>query len=258
MPFPNVLYIILDSCRFDSFHLADTPNFDSIGQVEARTALGAWTVPAMSQVFLGHLPHKHGQSCKLQIPEIRMTGHSNRPFFGVGLPHEEGTSLLLKLKEHGYFCQYYGALPPMWYYRPMREDFDAYEHVCWFDDIAGQIQWKEPTFAVCHCIETHELWWSKQHKSLPGEVWERGIDHWKNGLLDSRDRKVLRECHRMQSARVQGLDKTFGQMLPSILGNTQIKVFSDHGEAFGEDGYLGHGCPIGPVMTVPFLEGKKT
>jgi arylsulfatase A-like enzyme len=60
--------------------------------------------------------------------------------------------------------------------------------------------------------------------------------------------------HSQQFRRVEYVDEIFGRLLAKASADTHFMIITDHGDAFGEGGYFGHG----PVMheaafAVPFL-----
>ena len=54
----DLVYIILDSCRFDSYRRARTPNMDKIGKGEMRYSYASWTAPSHHSIFMGQVAHK--------------------------------------------------------------------------------------------------------------------------------------------------------------------------------------------------------
>ena len=42
----NLVFITFDSCRYDTFAAAKTPNIDRLGATEQRFSFASWTVPA--------------------------------------------------------------------------------------------------------------------------------------------------------------------------------------------------------------------
>ena len=54
-----------------------------------------------------------------------------------------------------------------------------------------------------------------------------------------------------QIRAVEYLDTCLPSLLTAFPENTVVMVLSDHGEAFGEDGYWGHGVYHEKVMEVP-------
>ena len=54
----NFIFIIFDSCRFDTFDQAKTPNIDKLGgPAERRWAFASWTVPSHAVYLMGISPH---------------------------------------------------------------------------------------------------------------------------------------------------------------------------------------------------------
>ena len=53
----HIVFIVMDSCRFDTFVAAATPNIDRFGQVEKRYSYASWTAPSHYAFTMGMLPH---------------------------------------------------------------------------------------------------------------------------------------------------------------------------------------------------------
>ena len=76
----------------------------------------------------------------------------------------------------------------------------------------------------------------------------------------SRHRSIRRSSAELRARQIEAvryLDGVFEQLFDLLPANTYVTVTADHGELFGEDGYVGHG-PIqhDKVFEVPFLEGR--
>ena len=52
----HLVFIILDSCRYDSFLRAKRPYFDKIGSLE-KVSYASWTAPSHYSLLMGQLPH---------------------------------------------------------------------------------------------------------------------------------------------------------------------------------------------------------
>ncbi len=52
----NVLFLVLDSLRYDTFIEAKTPNFDAIGKAKRVHAFGCFTIPSLIGYFMGFPP----------------------------------------------------------------------------------------------------------------------------------------------------------------------------------------------------------
>ena len=47
----QLIYIVLDSCRYDTYLAAQTPNLDSLGKVDLRYSYASWTSPSHYAYF---------------------------------------------------------------------------------------------------------------------------------------------------------------------------------------------------------------
>jgi hypothetical protein len=69
---------------------------------------------------------------------------------------------------------------------------------------------------------------------------------------------VLRGLHEQQIRCVDYVDELFGALVEKSPPDTYFIVMADHGEAFGEDGYFGHGPVMHEkVFEIPFVEGLR-
>ncbi len=53
----HFVYIIMDSCRYDSYQAASTPNMDKIGLAECRYSYASWTSPSHYDLLMWMVPH---------------------------------------------------------------------------------------------------------------------------------------------------------------------------------------------------------
>jgi hypothetical protein len=53
----NLFFIVFDSCRWDAFTAARTPNLDRIGTAEKRYSYASWTSPRHYTFLMGMVPH---------------------------------------------------------------------------------------------------------------------------------------------------------------------------------------------------------
>src|SRR5690606_11158502 len=56
-PINHIVFIIMDSCRYDSCMAASTPNIERVGQVEKRYSYASWTAPSHYAFTMGMRPH---------------------------------------------------------------------------------------------------------------------------------------------------------------------------------------------------------
>ncbi len=282
----NVFFIVFDSCRFDAYQAARTPNLDRIGKAEKRYSYASWTSPSHFTFLMGMVPHQSPKgvfasnvyrdefslwSGRLNVKEVE---------FGKFVPQ---LSLPCFLRSQGYRTEGVVSLPVLNPMTAMSQHFDRYELAPSHNDLSlildGSDTFKgltpkkdEPTFFFINTGETHYPY------LLPGEsgddlphisgvhgVFKHLDDFLKNPSEFLEDRKQdefftpeqFRAFYDKQIACVEHLDGVVGKLMDRCPGNTHFMIMSDHGELFGEDGYFGHG-PIfhEKVFEVFFLEGK--
>ncbi len=277
----NVVFIVFDSCRWDAYQAARTPNLDRIGLAEQRFSYASWTSPSHYTFLMGMVPHTSPKgvfasnvyrdefaqwSTRLNLPEVE---------FGKFVPQ---LSLPHFLKAAGYHTEGWVSLPVLNPMTSMSQHFDRYELAPSHNDITKifenlTFRDDQPSFFFINTGETHYPY------ILPGEtaddlphisgvhgVFKHLDDFLKNPSEFMEDKKndefftpeQFRAFYDKQVVCVEHLDREVGKFLERCPDNTYFMIMSDHGELFGEDGYFGHG-PIfhEKVFEVFFLEGGK-
>ena len=54
----NLVFIVFDSCRWDAYKAARTPNLDRIAAAEPRYSYASWTSPSHYTFLMGMVPHQ--------------------------------------------------------------------------------------------------------------------------------------------------------------------------------------------------------
>jgi len=279
----NLLLITFDSCRYDTFAAARTPNISRLGPVEQRWSFASWTVPSHTVYLLGASPHTSPRGVfasevykkdftnwgtRLNIPDISFRGFVPR------------LSLPAFLKSHGYRTNALVSMPVLNQTTILNAHFDRYQLMDAHNDFSAIIDQLEfdpdqPSFYFINTGETHYPY------SLPGE---KSDDlprlHGVHGVFKHMDDLVIDKpvtgvearysmedffnveamatLKEKQRTNCEYLDRLFVKLYDTCPDNTWIMVMSDHGECFGEDGYFGHG-PImhDKVFEVFFVEGRR-
>jgi hypothetical protein len=277
----NVVLIVFDSCRWDAYRTARTPNLDRIARAERRYSYASWTSPSHYTFLMGMVPHKSPKgvfasnvyrdefalwSERLNMPEVE---------FAKFVPQ---LSLPYFLKQQGYWCEGWVSLPVLNPKTSLSDHFDKYELAPSHNDLGRIFQElrfrdDQPSFFFINTGETHYPY------LLPGEtaddlphisgvhgVFKHLDDFLKNPSEFLEDRKQdefftpeqFKAFYEKQIVCVEHLDGVVGDFMARCPANTWFMIMSDHGELFGEDGYFGHG-PIfhEKVFEVFFLEGKR-
>jgi len=282
----NVFFIVFDSCRFDAYQAAQTPNMDRIGQAEKRYSYASWTSPSHFTFLMGMLPHRSPRGVfasnvyrdefsqwaeRLNVKDVD---------FGKFVPQ---LSLPYFLRSQGYRTEGVVSLPVLNPMTAMSQHFDRYELAPSHNDLSLildgsatfpgiQPDADSPTFYFLNTGETHYPY------ILPGETADdlphisgvhgvfKNLDAFlKNPSEVMRGKQQdafftpqqFRAFYEKQIACVEHLDGVVGRLMDRCPANTHFMIMSDHGELFGEDGYFGHG-PIfhEKVFEVFFLEGR--
>ena len=268
----NLVYIVMDSCRFDSYERARTPNMDRIGKGERRYSYASWTSPSHQTILMGISPHTSQSHViasevykqdfvrwreRLDIPDLE---------FRSFVPH---LWLPKKLRDLGFRTIGRVSLPVLNEFAGFARDFHDYRLMDDHNDFAGMIDEMEfpaaqPMFYFFNLGETHYPYMLTKD--------EAPVLHGFHGVvkrLDDAEEEAgpgkefytvesLRRFHDQQVRCVEYVDTQLGRLLERVPENTHLIVTADHGELFGEDGYFGHG-PIfhEKVFEVPFLEGVR-
>jgi len=271
----NLVMVILDSLRYDSWVEAQPAVLGTLGAVERRFSYASWTAPSHYNLLMGLLPHtspfevyaseyykedflRYGERLNLDDMGFK------RLLPSIFLPTFLRNAL-------GYRTHAMVSMPVLNPFTVINRDFDSFELMPKHNDMGAMLdkltfsdEW--PSFYLLNTGETHYPY------ALPDEdpgQWPRisGV-HGVFKHLDETDpthperapaffdNQSLRELHGRQIEAVSYLDGVFKRLFDLLPSNTWVIVTSDHGELFGEDRFFGHG-PVchEKVLEVPFVEG---
>lgn len=268
----NLVYIIMDSLRYDSYTAAKTPNMDRLGRAEMRYSFASWTSPSHFTMLMG-LTH-HTSPTGVFASEVYKEDFRQWRV-RLGLPDLEfknfipELSLPNKLKQLGYRTVGRVSLPVLNQYTTFSTYFDDYKLMEDHNDFAGMIEDMKfnptkPTFYFCNLGETHYPYMLTKDEApiLHGvhgvfkhiDEIEEDIDDLTERLFHPDQLEFLRSS---QIAACEYVDSLLPKLFEKLPRRSHIIITADHGELFGEDGYFGHGPIFHPkVFEVPFLEGK--
>ena len=268
----NLVVVVLDSLRYDSWIAAEPEALSTLGPVERRWSYATWTAPSHYNLLMGLLPHT-------SPPEVYASEYYKEDFLRyserLGVEGMEFKRLLPSmflptyLKTLGYRNHARVSMPVLNPYTAINRDFDSFELMPKHNDMAAMLPGLEfsddaPSFYLLNVGETHYPY------ATPDEdpsQWPRisGV-HGVFKRLDDPDQPVaateffdqakLRELQDRQIEATRYVDGVFKRLFDLLPSNTWVIVTSDHGELFGEQRYFGHG-PImhEKVLEVPFVEG---
>lgn len=285
----NVVIIVFDSLRFDAAQQCAASNLSELSRLYAGAAQGSFTLPAHAALFTGVLPlvdEKFAIDGHRYDRILRSSGA--RPYDHSVMVEFSGQSIMDAFASHGGTVVGFGGVPyfdpstpgfsfsrmfPDFYYHgysssaPLRDrSWDEAGQICavrdcyhWISNLTAAEVRKpalifvnepgshfpyagpgnsiaKPDLPYLKLIETRTA--QKKRGSVPGDLLEWGVAR--------------------QIAALNALDAMVGLLFDAIatkIGRTLVICMSDHGEAFGEDGWLGHGINVDPVLRVPLWAG---
>ena len=273
----NLLFVVFDSLRYDSWLDAQPQALASLGQVERRWSYASWTAPSHYNLLMGLLPHS-------SPPEVYASEYYKEDFLRysdrLGVEGMEFSKVLPSLflptyLKHGlgYRTHAMVSMPVLNRHTVINRDFDSYELMPHHNDMAAMLSQmtfsdEAPSFYLLNVGETHypyalpdedpELWprISGVHGVFKRLDQPQGEEADPTEPREFFDQGTLRELRSRQVKAVEYLDSVIAGLFDLVPSNTWVIVTSDHGELFGEDRYFGHG-PIAheKVFEVPFVEG---
>ena len=272
----NVIFITMDSCRFDTIQQANMPFLKSISDFDCAHTYATFTLPSHMSMFTGYLP-------KLVEPKVdkyysrggkqlwRLNTARNKDSNKIGLLFEAET-IIDGYKKLGFFTLGVGGV--RWFRSPiLQERFDHFlfwgqddksdvftprniedlplSHI---DEISEILNKKSRWFFFLNTPETHVPYdygygLSETNKNILDKV--KPLWGGKEGVtvdVSSEEWKIL---HKAQIEAVENLDVKIKELVSKISGKKIVVICSDHGEVFGEDGKYGHGFPHKKVFEVP-------
>ena len=271
----NLVVVVLDSLRYDSWVEAAPRALAQLGPVERRWSYATWTAPSHYNLLMGLLPHTspaevyaseyYKQDFRRYAERLGVEGiEFKRVLPSIFMP----TYLRHTL---GYRTGAMVSMPVLNPHTAINRDFDVYELMPTHNDMAAMLPNLEfnaerPSFWMLNAGETHYPY------ALPDEdpanwprisgvhgVFKRLGDDEADAVAEPReffDAARMRELHDRQINAVGHLDGVIGDLFDQLPSNTWVIVTSDHGELFGEDRYFGHGPVMHEkVLEVPYVEG---
>jgi membrane-anchored protein YejM (alkaline phosphatase superfamily) len=272
----NVVLVTFDSCRFDSMKRANTTSLDRFGEIYSAWSPATYTLPAHISFFAGIFPMVNENIPYLnrftkQLISMRKAGQaldSAKSRRTISLPASDH-DMIYGLRKSGFYTV--GTASATWFAKKVltqnfqdfkfKQAMSATEQCNFVLKKLSSKSAKKPFFAFMNFIETHTPY---MHYGSDREQYSMQARDFMS--FPPREDIYLKESkghllHQAQILAVEHLDKIMGEFLLQLPKNTFVIVTADHGEAFGEDGFWGHGIYHPTVMNVPMmcfmLNGEK-
>ncbi len=260
----DVLFITLDSCRYDTFthchRVGSLPFISSVGPLHRAISPSYFTYGSHAAFWMGFTPGVPGTSDKWLNPKA---GKLFRMVFS-GFPgkHEsgfqlDGNNIIEGFRRSGYATIGSGAVD--WFNNltetgsVLTTPFDDFffsgntwsleKQLSWLDSRLAKIPSDQSKFVFLNIGETHVPYWHE------GASWDR----WPSPCVPFGDTtSSFKDCRYRQRSCLEWVDSKLAFLLNSFLEST-ILVCADHGDCWGEDGLWEHGISHPCTLTVPLL-----
>ncbi len=254
----SILFITLDSCRYDTFAAASAPNLKQIGPLHRADAPGNFTFASHSAMFVGFTPGDATRREAYVNPKygkiFRMQGGGSagpaEPFVSLN-----GRNVMDGLKRLGYLTLGAGAVgwfnPTTPTGRTLTLDFDRFFFPGNMHSLGRQLAWidrelSDPgakrVFLFLNVGETHLPYYYE------GAPWPR----LPSPCLAFGTQNDAVESRRRQLACLEWVDGQLAALLARFQ-HANVVICADHGDAWGEDGVWEHGVSHPKVLEVPLV-----
>lgn len=255
----SILFITLDSCRYDTFVRAEAPNLKSIGQLIEAEAPATFTLPSHTAMFAGITPRVGQSKEPLLNPTVgRIFRLENR--IAPGKPDDYmqvgGKNIIDGFNKLGYVT--IGAAAMRWFDPQvptcfmLTSEFQKFQYTA--TDVEAQAKYlmgqmaahlNRKLFVFVNIGETHTPY---RHRDAP---WPKNNPCVSNKLDHNNN---AQECRERQQWCLEFVDKQIAPLIKAFQSSgASILACADHGDCHGEDGLWGHSLYHEKVMKVPMV-----
>jgi membrane-anchored protein YejM (alkaline phosphatase superfamily) len=253
----SVLFITLDSCRYDTFARSYAPNLKSVGNLAQAMAPGTFTYASHLAMFVGFTPsvaHKFEPFINSKFAKIFRMVHGGFEGKTAEFFILSGKNIIDGFKRQDYLTIGTGAVgwfnPITETAQPLIQDFDHFYFPGDTYSLHKQLEWiysylhnpERKIFTFLNIGETHVPYY------YPNAPWSKEY----NPCVPFSDKNDAQECRKRQQGCLEYVDTLLQQLLEAFCDST-IVICADHGDCWGEDGLWEHGFYHPKVLEVPFI-----
>lgn len=253
----SVLFITLDSCRYDTFAAANAPNLKAVGPLYRTMAPGNFTYSSHMSMFMGFTPGDAGCNETGINPKFgKLFRMSQGGIAGKGKEHFllQGRNIIDGFKRLGYRAIGSGAVG---WFNPDTEtaanligDFDVFYYPANTWSLQQQLDWlsdqlaqtNQPVFTFLNLGETHVPYYFQGADWSPKD----------NPCVPFSEHNDAEKSRYRQQKALEYVDDQLADLLEAFTASTTV-ICADHGDCWGEDGLWEHGISHEKVLEVPLL-----
>jgi hypothetical protein len=254
----SVLFVTLDSCRYDTFVGANLPAMRKVGPLHKAQAPSYFTFGSHAAMFAGFTPGVASVAAPLINPKFGKIFKLAGPAFpgkgGEGFILE-GQNILEGFKRLGYVVLGSGAVswfdPSTPASQLLIREFDEFFFPGNSWSLARQLAWidqqmaRHPGSAIFLFLNIGEPHVPYYYEGAP---WARDD----NPCVPFQTSDRSADCRLRQRACLEFVDAALSPLLAQFSGAT-IVLCGDHGDCWGEDGLWEHGISHPMTLTVPLI-----
>jgi hypothetical protein len=251
----SVLFVTLDSCRFDTFRDAAAPNMKAVAPFYKARAPGHFTYGSHAAMFVGFTPSVPGLKQAYLDSKFRKLFRLGDVGFRTADPDAfvlNGRSIVEGFKRRDYRTVGTGAArwfdPETETGQLLTADFHRFHYPGNVYSLHSQLTFlmaeiavaRDPVFAFLNVGETHVPYFFKGAPWSPDD----------NPCIPYQTQDRSLECRMRQLACVEFVDARIAPLL-KMFHHATILLCADHGDCWGEDGLWEHGVSHEATLTVP-------
>lgn len=269
---PNVILIVIETFRKDFFTESNAPNLTAFSRecvtFENAFSPSSWTIPAHASLFTGLYPSNHNT-----ISDLNGTVEIGEAGLRFNELEEELVTISEILKDNGYQTSAVVGNFVLFPDTGLNQGFDTYlfpdmksvprdaaalnGHIFQILETA-----EEPFFLFVNYFDPHEPYDSPESKIKRNDSYNKDFLAYALQVLMGKRRvteEEIRTITAMYAEEIRYVDKHIGKLLDRLkqanqYENSMIIITSDHGEHFGENNLMLHGCSLDdPLIRVPLL-----
>lgn len=261
LPSSSVLFVSLDSCRYDTFQATPTPHLDAIGPLHRAMAPSYFTYGSHASFWMGFTPGVIGCGDPWLNPKAAKL--FRLAYAGsVSRQGEEGfvlagSSVIEGFRRLGYHTIGSGAVDwfdassesgavlsaPFERFHFAGNTWNLRAQLEWIDDQLAGLEPGRPGFVFLNVGETHVPYW---HEGADWACWPSPC------VPFGGEGCSAVESRRRQAACLAWVDAQLAPLLHRFMDAT-VLICADHGDCWGEDGLWEHGVSHWATLTVPLL-----
>ena len=268
----SYVLLVLDSCRYDSMAAAwpTLTNIPKIGALRRAYSLSTWTFTSHILFTLGRLPwiesRPDSSRQKTELADLRLW--SDRLGLADDNPFRSERDLRKGLHRLGYELNAITSANPLTEDSRFAGFVDNLVSVGQFENCLERVVAKmDPDrrqFLLINICETHYPYFDgaydprfSQHQLHGFAAQMRAAAEGGVMSIPEYQPELLAVMQQRQVASIKYVDAIIPKLFAVLPADTYITVIADHGDCFGEDGFVGHGEVWNKmVLEVPFLEGR--